>query len=228
MTQQPPPDPGSYPTGSPAPDPAPPPVSPPPGSPPPGTSPAVGWSPSKHAETTVSGLSGLVYADVPNRVFALIVDAIILGIGTAVITSLVYGIVGSPVTFSLATGVVFNAVPLLIGAVISLAISAAYYIYTWTSLRASPGQRLLGMQVGNFPDGAPLTQNQAIRRWAVLFAPFSLGQVAYVAPTIGPLVGLLIVGYAVYLLYTTAQSPTKQGFHDKTANSVVVKAARSV
>jgi len=188
----------------------------------------VGWSPSKHAETTVSGLSGLVYADVPNRVFALIVDAIILGIGTAVITSLVYGIVGSPVTLSLATGVVFNAVPLLIGAVISLAISAAYYIYTWTSLRASPGQRLLGMQVGNFPDGAPLTQNQAIRRWAVLFAPFSLGQVAYVAPTIGPLVGLLIVGYAVYLLYTTAQSPTKQGFHDKTANSVVVKAARSV
>ena len=188
----------------------------------------MGWAPSTQTGTTVSGLSGLVYADVPNRIVALIVDAIILGIGTAVITSLVYGIVGSPVTFSLATGVVFNAVPLLIGAVISLAISAAYYIYTWTSLRASPGQRLLGMQVGNFPDGAPLTQNQAIRRWAVLFAPFSLGQVAYVAPTIGPLVGLLIVGYAVYLLYTTAQSPTKQGFHDKTANSVVVKAARSV
>lgn len=228
MTQQPPPDPGSYPAGSPAPDPAPPPASQPAGSPPAGTSPAVGWSPSKHAETTVSGLSGLVYADVPNRVFALIVDAIILGIGTAVITSLVYGIVGSPVTFNLTTGFVFNAVPLLIGAVISLAISAAYYIYTWTSLRASPGQRLLGMQVGNFPDGAPLTQNQAVRRWAVLFAPFSIGQVAYVAPTIGLIVGLLIVGYAVYLLYTTAQSPTKQGFHDKTANSVVVKAVRSV
>ena len=223
MTQQPPPDPGSYPAGSPAPDPAPPPVSPPPAS-----QPAVGWAPSTQTGTTVSGLSGLVYADVPNRVVALIVDAIILGIGTAVITSLVYGIVGSPVTFNLTTGFVFNAVPLLIGAVISLAISAAYYIYTWMSLRASPGQRLLGMQVGNFPDGAPLTQNQAIRRWAVLFAPFSLGQVAYVAPTIGPLVGLLIVGYAVYLLYTTAQSPTKQGFHDKTANSVVVKAARSV
>ena len=32
--------------------------------------------------------------------------------------------------------------------------------------------------------------------------------------------------YFAYLLYSTAKSPTKQGFHDKYANSVVVKAAR--
>jgi hypothetical protein len=32
----------------------------------------------------------------------------------------------------------------------------------------------------------------------------------------------------IYLLYTTAQSPTKQGFHDKFVGSMVVKAARSV
>jgi uncharacterized RDD family membrane protein YckC len=95
-------------------------------------------------------------------------------------------------------------------------------------MRASPGQKMLGMQVGNSPDGATLTQEQAIRRWAVLFAPFSLGQVVVVLPTLGALLGLVTFIYAIYLLYTTAQSPTKQGFHDKFANTVVVKASRTV
>jgi uncharacterized RDD family membrane protein YckC len=219
VTQQQTPDPG-YPGGA---------SSTPQGSTAPETSqPASAWTPSTRAETTVPGASGLVYADVPNRVIALIIDAILLAIITAVVTAVVYGIVGQPVAFNLQTGFSFNAVPLLIGAIVSLAISAAYYIFTWTSLRASPGMKVLGMQVGNFPDGATLTQQQAVRRWAALWGVPSIGQVVYVAPTIGAILGLLTFVYMIYLLYTTAQSPTKQGFHDKFANSVVVKAARAV
>ena len=73
-----------------------------------------------------------------------------------------------------------NYVSLLLGAILSLVVGAVYWIYTWTSMRASPGQKMLGMQVGNSPDGQTLNQEQAIRRWAVLFAPFSLSQVVYV------------------------------------------------
>jgi uncharacterized RDD family membrane protein YckC len=224
MTQEQRPDPGSYQGGQP-PAGTPPPQSP---APPPSGQPPVGWAPTSRPEQVVPGAAGLVYADVPNRIIALIIDAILLGIITFVVTAVLYGIVGQPVTFNLNTGFGFNILPLLIGALVSLAISAAYYIYTWTSLRASPGMKALGMQVGNFPDGATLTQEQAIKRWAALWGLSSISQVVVVAPTIGALVGLLTLGYLIYLLWTTAQSPTKQGFHDKFANSVVVKAARNV
>ena len=35
-----------------------------------------------------------------------------------------------------------------------------------------------------------------------------------------------MLGYAIYLLYTAANSPTRQGFHDVQASTVVVKVAR--
>lgn len=191
--------------------------------------PASAWQ-APPAATPVPGTAGFVYADVPNRVIALIIDGIILAIITFIVTAVLYGIVGSPVSVNLNTGNLFevNYVSTLLGAILSLAIGAAYWIYSWTAMRASPGQKMLGMQVGNSPDGATLTQEQAIRRWAVLFAPFSLSQVVYVLPTLGALLGLATFIYAIYLLYTTAQSPTKQGFHDKFANTVVVKASRTV
>ena len=47
-------------------------------------------------------------------------------------------------------------------------------------------------------------------------------------PAIGAILGLLAFLWAIYLLYSTATSPTKQGFHDKFANTVVVKAGRVV
>jgi uncharacterized RDD family membrane protein YckC len=192
--------------------------------------PAAAWeAPAAPAATPVPGAAGFVYADVPNRIIALIIDGIVLGIITMIVNTVVYGIVGQPVTFTgMDTGIGFNMVALLVGAVVSLVLSAVYFVYSWTRMRATPGQKVLGMQVGNAPDGKTLTQEQALRRWAILFGPFAIGQVVYVAPTIGMLLGLASIGYAIYLLYTTSQSPTKQGFHDQFAGTVVVKAARSV
>jgi hypothetical protein len=43
---------------------------------------------------------------------------------------------------------------------------------------------------------------------------------------LGALVSLVILGYYIYLLYTTATDPRKQGFHDKQAATLVtVKSA---
>ena len=72
-----------------------------------------------------------------------------------------------------------------------------------------------------------LTQEQAIRRWIALGAPFSLAQAFNPLPLLGLLIGLAAFGWVIYLLYTTWQSPTKQGFHDIFANTMVVKATRT-
>jgi uncharacterized RDD family membrane protein YckC len=95
-------------------------------------------------------------------------------------------------------------------------------------MRATVGMRVLGMQIGNAGDGRTMTMDQAIRRWLALSAPAILSQVFQPLPVIGWLIGLLGLAWYIYLIYTTAQSPTKQGWHDVFANTQVVKAAKSV
>jgi len=90
------------------------------------------------------------------------------------------------------------------------------------------GMRVLGMQVGNAFDGKTLTTDQALRRAVALWGPGTIAQFFNGLPAIGSILGLLALLWGIYLLYTTAQSPTKQGFHDTFANTVVVKASRSV
>jgi uncharacterized RDD family membrane protein YckC len=170
-----------------------------------------------------AGPPGFVYADVPNRAIAYIIDVIIVGIVTSIITA----ITGSGVTFDLTGGFSINVVTLLIAAVISAAINAAYFIYTWTSMRGTVGMKALGMQIGNSGDGKTLSMDQAIRRWLAVAAPGFVAQVLWVVPGLGPVLVLVAFGWFIYLLWTTYSSPTKQGFHDKFANTMVVKAARS-
>lgn len=216
---------------------APPPASPPPpGSSQPSGMPA--WTSNLTSQTPVAGPAGLFYADVPNRVIAYIIDAIIVGIATAIVGAVVYAVVGSPTTFrqvpdpNSIIGFRFetttNYVSALIGALIGLAISAGYFIYTWTAMRGTVGMKLLGMQVGNAADGATLTMEQAVRRWLALGGVFSLAQVLNPIPLLGLLLGLAALIWVIALIVTTAQSPTKQGLHDQFANSIIVKAARAV
>jgi uncharacterized RDD family membrane protein YckC len=220
------PEPGTTPT----------PQTPPPAAPPPPSDWAAAAAPSPAA--AVPGQAGLVYADVPNRIFAQIIDAIIVGIVLIVVTVILGSIVGAPQTVTvvpdstqplgLRTDVSTNLVSLLINAVVGTAISAAYYIYTWTRMRGTIGQRMLGMQVGNAADGATLTMEQAVKRWLALGGVFALAQLLQPLPALGALIGLAGLVWAIVLLVTTAQSPTKQGLHDRFAGSVVVKAVRTV
>ena len=206
---------------------SPPPESPPPAAPPPAA--PVAWE-TAAAAAPVPGAAGFVYADVPNRIIALIIDGIILGVIGIVITAIVTAIIGAPYDIDIDdqfnVTVSTNYLALIVNLLLSMAVSAVYWIYTWTALRGSPGQKVLGMQVGNFPDGATLTQNQAIRRWIALGGLLPIVQSLNQLPLLGTLIGIGTIVYFAYLLYSTAKSPTKQGFHDKFANSVVVKAAR--
>ena len=162
---------------------------------------------------------GVVYADTITRVIAYIIDAIIFFVVLVFIVGLI--IVG---IFTSGGGAAIIGTIIL--AVLGLAGSAVYFIYTWTRMRASIGQRVLGLETVNAADGATLTQEQAIRRWAFLFGPTALGSVLGYAPGlggIGSLVGLLAFIYQIYLLYTVSQSPKRQGYHDVQAGTVVVK-----
>jgi uncharacterized RDD family membrane protein YckC len=192
---------------------------------PPASAPAAGTSPTWvstiTSSQTVAGPAGMAYADVPSRIFAYIIDAIIMAVAFGILYAIFGGLlIGSALGGFNFMMYVWFVVLLLIYA----AGSAIYFIYTWTKMRGSPGQRVLGLETLNAADGAVLTQPQAIRRWLFLFGPFVLAQVAsFMLGGLGSLVGLLTFAYAIYLLYTAANSPTRQGFHDVQASTVVVK-----
>ncbi len=190
-----------------------------------------GWA-TQSTAGSVPGTAGYFYADVPNRAVAYIIDAIILAILTFIVDALVGGIVGPTVSIAPgatdATGFTVNTGALLIVTIINTIVSGLYFVLSWTSMRASPGQRVLGMQVGNETDGATLTMNQAIVRWVLLGAPFGIAQAVAGVSGVGIIIGLAAFVWFIALLVTTAQSPTKQGLHDRYAKTIVVKAARSV
>jgi uncharacterized RDD family membrane protein YckC len=202
---------------------------------PPPAAPPAAPPPASNTWTAMSapvsaGPAGYVYADVPNRTIAYIIDVIILAVINIVVFIILAAIGLSSVNLNVNSSDFgqYNVVAGLIAALVATAINGAYFIYTWTTMRASPGQKVLGMQVGNAADGATLTMEQAIKRWIALGAPFGIAQALNPLPGLGFILGLAALGWFIALLVTTAQSPTKQGLHDQYANTVVVKSARAV
>ena len=185
-------------------------------------------APPPSAPTPSAPASGLVFADVPNRVIAFIIDAILLGVIGLVISAILGGLGFSAGTVNPDLTFTINPVGVLIQGIVNLAISAAYFIYTWTAMRATVGMRLLGMQIGNAGDGKALTTEQGVRRFFAIWGPNLVAQVLQPVPVISLIFGLIAFAWIIFLIYTTANSPTKQGWHDVFANSQVVKAARTV
>lgn len=180
------------------------------------------------AAAAAAAPADFVYADVPNRAIAYIIDAILLAVVGAIVGGILGGVGLVPVTINPDLTVSVNYVAALILSLINLAIGAAYFIYTWTKMRATVGMQVLGMQVGNAVDGATLTTDQAIRRWLAISAPGILAQALQPIPLIGIVLALAALAWFIFLVYSTAQSPTKQGWHDVFANTMVVKAAKRV
>jgi uncharacterized RDD family membrane protein YckC len=216
-----------------------PPQPPPPPGPGPTAPPSMpAWTSSLTSTAPTPGPAGLFYADVPNRIIAYIIDAIIVGIVGAILGAILFSILGPTQTVKVVpdatqflgfrTDVSTNFVSYIAFAVLGLALSAGYFIYTWTAMRGTIGMKALGMQVGNQTDGATITMDQAIRRWLALGGVFSLAQTLNGFPLIGILIALASLIWVIALLVTTAQSPTKQGLHDQFAGTMVVKAARSI
>lgn len=179
-------------------------------------------SPAAPPPAPSAPMSGLVYADVPNRVIAFIIDGVILFV-LLVVLGIILAAIGLATSGSAA-----SAVASVVFAVLGLVVGAAYFIYSWTSMRATIGMRALGMQIGNAGDGRTLTMEQGLRRYAALAGPGIVANAFSSISVLGPALSLLSLIWVIYLLYSTAQSPTKQGWHDVFANSQVVKSAKTV
>src|SRR5512141_1524418 len=186
--------------------------------PPPAGAPG-GFNPNfQQAPVEVGPAPGIVYADLVTRVIALIVDSLILYIPYIIVA-------GIFVTALFATGGAIATVFGLIIGVAYAALAGAYFVWTWTTQRASYGMKFLKLECVNAADGATLTRDQAIRRFLFLYAGNLIaivGQQVF-GFGLGSLLGLLGLGYVVYLLYTASQSPKRQGFHDLQAGTVVIK-----
>jgi uncharacterized RDD family membrane protein YckC len=185
-----------------------------------GLPPGIGWAPPATVRQEVA--PGLTFSDTLPRVAAWLIDGVLLtlvglvigsivGVSTAVTTT-----IESP-TYQVDYNELFLATEWTI---VSLVISALYFIGSWSGgRRATLGQRLLKIQVGNAFDGRPLTLDQAIRRW------LGFGEFIWLIGFVPGLAGFSSVYFlwALVLLTTTASSPTKQGLHDRLANSAVVR-----
>jgi uncharacterized RDD family membrane protein YckC len=180
--------------------------------PPPQGGPQGGFNPNfQQANVEAGPAPGIVYADITNRIIALVIDGVILAVVSWFIQFL-FGLIGG--------GLGAAILLLFVGGIIYAAINAVYFVYGWTNMRASFGQKFLNLETVNAADGATLTQNQAIRRWAFLWGPQAIiGIIPFLAIIAWPLELL----YGLYLLYTVTQSPKRQGFHDVQAGTVVIK-----
>ncbi|HUG47405.1 MAG TPA: RDD family protein [Candidatus Limnocylindria bacterium] len=186
------------------------------------------WTSNITASGTIAGPGGLALADLPNRIIAVVIDFIIIGIVGFIVGAIIHPILGDRITFG--GGVFFpdvvvpSLVSSLIVALIMAAVSAGYFIYMWLKMGgATVGMRVLKLQVRDAASGGAISQDQAIRRWAFLAGPAALNW--FYGWGLGLIISLLVLGYYIYLLVTTAQSPTRQGLHDKQANTVIAKVA---
>lgn len=219
-----PPPSAGYPTAPPPPPQDPEPAAAPP--PPPAASPLLSASPTAEPSTAWSAPTaaagreiapGLVLSDTVSRVAGYVVDAFVVGI----VSSIVGSALGMGSNFG--TGGIEALTADFGYSVLTVAIGFVYFVVSWSGgRRATLGQRLFSIQVGNAFDGRPLTLEQAIRRWigyGMFLTLFSFDV------AIAGIAGLLQFVWVVVLFITTVSSPTKQGLHDKLANTALVRPA---
>ena len=198
-----------------------PPTPPPPESAPPaaGLPPGVGWSPPVAARQEIA--PGLVFSDTLARFVAYVIDGFLI--------ALVAGIIAEPMGWGVVPDTTdpFSAASFRTTeyTVLTAVLGALYFIASWSGgRRATLGQRIFKIQVGNAFDGRPLSFDQAVRRWLGLGEFIALFGIT---PALGALASGIQLVWLIVLLITTATSPTKQGLHDRIANSAVVRPANA-
>lgn len=198
----------------------------PPGAPPPG----MAWAPPDPGFAATNA-AGLRFADVGPRFVAWLVDVLLLAIVNGLIGAVLWALLSPDIdweAFLRQRSTAFTPVAVgdlvlygLVTTVIGAAIDFVYFAFLWSSeARATLGMRLMRLQIGNAADGRTLEMPQAARRWLAMGSWLSLGGLL---PVLGGLVGLAQLGWYIVLLVTTGSSPTRQGIHDRFAETAVVQ-----
>lgn len=198
----------------------------PPGQPPMGGQPSgmPSWTNNLSARGTIPGPGGIALADATSRFVATFIDFLILGVIGYIINTISTSVLGDNFLgiFGLATIKTPSLISSLVTVVIMLIISAGYFIYQWSRMNGvTVGGRVMKVSVRDASSGGAITQQQAINRWLLLGAPFAIDY--FYGWGIGIIIALVVLVWYVYLIYTIAQSPTRQGMHDTYAKTVVAK-----
>ena len=177
---------------------------------------------------------GYVIAGVGGRIVAYLIDAVLVSIVPTILSLILVDYSGLFDQFrrSIATShagqaafVVPMTLDLILVSFISVAIHYLYFVGFWTSGgRATPGLRGLRMQVVDARSGGPLSIGQATRRWAALGAPLTL---LTILPALQSVAGLIQSGLVLVIFFTIVANDRRQGLHDRWANSLVIRDARS-
>ena len=118
---------------------------------------AAGWRP---AEAAAGPAAGVAFADLTTRIIAIIIDFVILGIvGFVVNLILLTAFIATLVS----TGSVIFLLLSVVVLVFNVLLAGIYFVYTWTNMKASPGQRILGLMTVAEADGSALGINAATR-----------------------------------------------------------------
>jgi uncharacterized RDD family membrane protein YckC len=151
------------------------------------------------------------------RLAAFLVDFVIV-----VAINIVLGLV-----FGLGFGVRFGSAAAHAGAGYAL-ISTLVVLGYWSTeifMAASPGKKVLGLQIGS-ETGSPATQNELIVRYLAKNSPNLVGLLGII-PVLGLVFGLISIGLALAFLVgcflTLGQS--RQALHDMIAHTAVYKVA---
>ncbi len=184
------------------------------------------WTNNLTAQGTIPGPGGVALADAPNRFIAAFIDFVILGVIGFILNAITTPILGDKYVGIFGLNITTpSLISTLVSAVLLGLISAGYFIYMWSRMNGTTlGMRVLKLSVRDGSTGGPITQQQAITRWMYFGLPWALSTL-YAWNIIGWLISLAVLVYYIYLIVTIAQSPGRQGFHDKQANTVVAKVA---
>lgn len=173
------------------------------------------------------------YASVPDRLAALLIDAIVVTVlifAAAIVLSIV---LGPAVRFETGADSVDGVVNVRAGiavldALAAGAIGAVYFVRSW-SRGGSYGQRRLGLALQRSDAAQPPSSGAAWVRWIVLAGPFVLSSLITTAlPVLGPFAGFCLIVWYLGMLVWTARDERSRGLHDLLSKTIVTRAVRPV
>ena len=183
--------------------PPPPPNQPPPPPPMPGPGPAYG-----------APVPGPVFADMGQRLLARIIDGVLVGIAYGIIFALFFAGAAATVTVDENTGEISSAgrgvfASFFLAMFILGVIGIAYEVVMIALRGATVGKQVMGIKVVQAQNGAIPGWGPSIMRWLI------------------PLVGSFVCGIGQLVVYLSPffdNTKRYQGWHDKVANTFVVRA----
>jgi len=169
---------------------------------------------------------GPAVASIARRAGGFLVDFVLLAL-VSVALGVAFHVPGIQTTTTIVAGETTTSLVLwnagLVWVVFAI-VSLGYAAGMWVASAATVGQRMLALHVYQAAGPQPLGFEPAVMLWATLWGVFAgLGACGGVAPAAAGVLGLLQLGWLAVLIVTTIRSPTKQGFHDRLAESVVVR-----